>query len=125
MLPRYLYHATAVCNQESIEQEGLRAGFEGVYASESEDDCLAFMGFRLMSHFHFGKKGEDPVFVKHDKLVVFQIDTEATDKSKWTEGTDHSPAFFGNATSRVYVGSIPREALVRVIEFAPREEVVA
>lgn len=125
MLPRYLYHATAVCNQESIEREGLRAGFEGVYASESEDDCLAFMGFRLMSHFHFGKKGEDPVFVHHDKLVVFQIDTEATDKSKWTEGTDHSPAFFGNATSRVYRGAIQREALVRVIEFAPRQEVVA
>jgi hypothetical protein len=125
MLPRYLYHATAVCNQESIEQEGLRAGFEGVYASESEDDCLAFMGFRLMSHFHFGKKGEDPVFVKHDKLVVFQIDTEATDMSKWTEGTDHSPTFFGSATSRVYLGSIPREALVRVIEFAPRQEEVA
>jgi hypothetical protein len=123
MLPRYLYHATAVCNQESIEQEGLLAGFEGVYASESEDDCLAFMGFRLMSHFHFGKKGEDPVFVKHDKLVVFQIDTNATDKSKWTEGTDHNPAFFGNATSHVYRGAIQREALVRVIEFAPRQEV--
>jgi hypothetical protein len=125
MLPRYLYHATAVCNQESIEREGLRSGFGGVYASESEDDCLSFMGFRLMSHFHLGKKGEEPVFVKHDKLVVFQIDTKATDKSKWAEGTDHSPAFFGNATSHVYHGAIQREALVRVIEFAPRQEEVA
>ena len=122
MLPRYLYHATAVCNQESIEKEGLRSSFGEVYASESEDDCLAFMGFRLMSHFHF-VKGSDPVFVEHDRLVVFQIDTEATDKSKWEVGTDHNPAFFGNATSWVHIGSIGREAIVRVIEFAPQEKV--
>ena len=68
--PRYLYHATAVCNREGIESEGLRAGFGEVYASESEDDCLAFMGFRLMSHFHFSKKGEQPEFVEHDRLLV-------------------------------------------------------
>ena len=122
MLPRYLYHATAVCNQEGIEREGLLASFGEVYASESENDCLAFMGFRLMSHFHMGKKGEEPVFVKHDRLVVFQIDTKVTDKSKWEVGTDHSPAFFGNATSWVHRGSIAREALVRVIEFAPKQE---
>jgi hypothetical protein len=122
MLPRFLYHATAVCNQESIEREGLRAGFGEVYASENENDCLTFMGFRLLSHFHFGKKGDAPEFVVHDKIIVFQIDTETTDKSKWEVGTDHNPAFFGNATSWVHWGSIPRESLTRVIEFAPREE---
>jgi hypothetical protein len=74
-----------------------------------------------MSHFHFGKKGEEPTFVEHDRLVVFQIDTRATDKTKWEVGTDHSPEFFGNATSWVYLGgSIERGAIVRVIEFAPQ-----
>jgi hypothetical protein len=124
MLPRYLYHATAVCNQESIEREGLRSSFGEVYASESADDCLTFMGFRLLSHFHFGKKGDEPEFVTHDRIVVFQVDTKATDKKKWEVGTDHNPAFFGNATSWVHAGSIPREALVRVIEFAPQKEAV-
>ena len=38
MLPRYLYHATAVCNQEGIEREGLLSAFGEVYASESEND---------------------------------------------------------------------------------------
>jgi hypothetical protein len=117
--PRYLYHATAVCNQEGIEKEGLRAGFGEVYASESEDDCLAFMGFRLMSHFHFGKKGEQPVFVEHDRLLVYEIDTKITGKSKWEVGTDHNPEFFGDATSWVHLGSIERGAIVRCIEFAP------
>ena len=122
MLPRYLYHATAVCNQESIEREGLRSSFGEVYASESPTDCLTFMGFRLLSHFHFTKKGEAPEFVVHDRIIVFKIDTKTTDKSKWEVGTDHNPEFFGDATSWVYRGSIPREAIIHVTEFAPREE---
>lgn len=124
MLPRYVYHATAVCNQESIEQEGLRANFGEVYASGTEEGCLTFMGFRLMAHFHFSSD-KQPEFVQHDKIIVFKIDTKATDKNKWEVGTDHNPEFFGNATSWVYRGSIAREALVQVSEFAPRQEVVA
>ncbi len=122
-LPRYVYHATAVCNQESIEREGLRANFGEVYASSSEADCLGFMGFRLLSHFHFKGKGEQPEFVKHDRIIVFKIDTTVTGKKKWEVGTDHSPAFFGDATSWVHRGSIGREAIVGVSEFAPRKEV--
>jgi hypothetical protein len=119
-LPRYLYHASAVCNQESIDERGLISSFGEVYASESEDDCLAFMGFRLMSHFHFVKEGDDPVYVEHDRLLVYQIDTKITGKTKWEVGTDHNPKFFGNATSWVHLGSIEREAIVRVVEFAPQ-----
>ena len=119
-LPRYLYHASAICNQESIDERGLISSFGEVYASESEDDCLAFMGFRLMSHFHFVKEGDDPVYVEHDRLLVYQIDTKITGKTKWEVGTDHNPKFFGNATSWVHLGSIEREAIVRVVEFAPQ-----
>jgi hypothetical protein len=123
MLPRYLYHATAVCNRESIEERGLISSFGEVYASESKDDCLTFMGFRLLGHFHFVKEDEDPVYVEHESLLVYQIDTKETIKSKWEVGTDHSTAFFGNATSWVYLGSIGREAIVRVTEFAPQQKV--
>jgi hypothetical protein len=122
MLPRYLYHATSVCNQESIEERGLISSFGEVYASESKDDCLTFMGFRLLGHFHFIKEGEDPVYVEHDSLLVYQIDTNKTTKTRWEAGTDHSTAFFGNATSWVHFGSIEREAIVGVTEFAPRKE---
>jgi hypothetical protein len=122
MVPRYVYHATAVCNQESIEREGLRSNFGEVYAGGTAEDCLTFMGFRLLSHFHFDKKGDAPEFVVHDRIIVFKIDTKATDKSKWEVGTDHNPEFFGDATSWVYRGSIPREAIIHVTEFAPREE---
>ena len=120
-LPRYLYHATSVCNQESIEERGLISSFGEVYASESEDDCLAFMGFRLLGHFHFTKKGDAPVYVEHDRLLVYQIDTKETIKSKWEVGTDHNAAFFGNATSWVHLGSIGREAIARCIEFSPQD----
>jgi hypothetical protein len=123
MLPRYLYHATSVCNRESIEERGLISSFGEVYASESKDDCLTFMGFRLMSHFHFVKEGDDPVYVEHDSLLVYQIDTNKTIKTKWEVGTDHSTAFFGNATSWVYLGSIEPEAIVGVTEFAPQQKV--
>ena len=119
--PRYLYHATSVCNRESIEERGLISSFGEVYASESEDDCLTFMGFRLLAHFHFTKKGDDPVYVEHDRLLVYQIDTKETIKSKWEMGTDHNAAFFGNATSWVHLGSIGREAITRCIEFAPQD----
>jgi len=121
MLPRYLYHATAVCNRESIEERGLISSFGEVYASESEDDCLAFMWFRLLGHFHFVKESNDPVYVEHDSLLVYQIDTKETIKSKWEVGTDHNAAFFGNATSWVHLGSIGREAIARCIEFAPQD----
>jgi hypothetical protein len=124
MVPRYVYHATAVCNQESIEREGLRSNFGEVYAGGSPEDCLTFMGFRLLSHFHFGKKGDAPEFVVHDRIIVFKIDTKTTDKKKWEVGTDHNPEFFGDATSWVYRGSIPREAIIHVTEYAPREEEV-
>jgi hypothetical protein len=120
MLPRYLYHATAICNQESIEERGLISSFGEVYASESQDDCLAFMGFRLLGHFHFVKGSDDPMYVEHDSLLVYEIDTKKTIKSKWEVGTDHNPQFFGNATSWVHLGSIEREAIVRVTEFAPQ-----
>jgi len=119
-LPRYLYHASAVCNRESIDERGLISSFGEVYASESEDDCLTFMGFRLMSHFHFVKEGDDPVYVEHDRLLVYQIDTKVTGKTKWEVGTDHNAKFFGNATSWVHLGSIEREAIVRVVEYAPQ-----
>ncbi len=119
-LPRYLYHASSICNQESIDERGLISSFGEVYASESEDDCLTFMGFRLMSHFHFVKEGDDPVYVEHDRLLVYQIDTKVTGKTKWEVGTDHNAKFFGNATSWVHLGSIEREAIVRVVEYAPQ-----
>ena len=121
MLPRYLYHATSVCNRESIEERGLISSFGEVYASESEDDCLAFMGFRLLGHFHFVKESNDPVYVEHDSLLVYQIDTKETIESKWEVGTDHNAKFFGDATSWVYLGSIGREAIARCIEFSPQD----
>jgi hypothetical protein len=60
------------------------------------------------------------VYVEHDRLLVYQIDTKVTGKTKWEVGTDHNAKFFGNATSWVHLGSIEREAIVRVVEYAPQ-----
>ena len=50
--------------------------------------------------------------VAHDSIHVWEINTSKTDVGLWEAGTDHSAAFFGNATSWVYLSKeIPRAAL--------------
>lgn len=119
-LPELLYHCAPECAFESIDQEGLKANFGEVYAAGSMNDAATFMAFRLFDHFHDGFQEIEingelhkfPNIVSHDKIYFWVIDTSKTKTRKWSEGIDHSAAFFGDATSFVYAGDIPREALV-------------
>lgn len=119
--PRYLYHAAPECVVQNILIEGIKGSF-GVYAAEQPSHALTFMWFRLLDHAH---RLDEPIaddgssypltvtLVPHDSIHVWKIDTRKTDLSKWTEGTDHSTSFFGNATSWVYEADlVPADAIM-------------
>jgi hypothetical protein len=58
------------------------------------------MWFRLLDHVH--KTPESFTVEAHDSIHVWEIKTSKTDIELWEPGTDHSAAFFNNATSWVY-----------------------
>lgn len=113
-LPGKLYHAAPECVVGKILQEGLKSGFGEIYAASSPADALTFMWFRLLDHAHMDAPNGTPIMSieRHDAIHVWEIDISKTDTARWEEGTDHSTAFFGNATSWVYLGkSIPADAV--------------
>jgi hypothetical protein len=127
-VPKYVYHASAECVHDSIVLKGLVSSWEGVYAASSPDDALRFMSMRLLAHYHGSREGEYdgntiliPDIVLHDYIEVWKIDTTKCPK-KWVEGTDHSTAVFGNATSWLHPGDIPLSAVVSYNQYKPREE---
>lgn len=115
-IPKKLYHAAPECALGSINAEGLKSNFGEIYAAESPGDALQFMWFRLLDHVHHEPNPLMPELtiniVAHDSIHVWEINTSKTDVGLWEPGTDHSAAFFGNATSWVYSSKvIPRAAL--------------
>jgi hypothetical protein len=109
-VPKKLYHAAPECVLGSINADGLKSGFGEIYAAETPGDALQFMWFRLLDHVHKTRESFD--LVPHDSIHVWEIKTSKTDVRLWEPGTDHSAAFFGDATSWVYVSNeIPRMAL--------------
>lgn len=105
-IPKKLYHAAPECALGSINSDGLRSAFGEIYAAETPGDALQFMWFRLLDHVH---KEPNPLMpeitfnvVPHDSIHVWEIKTSKTDVGLWEPGTDHSAAFFNNATSWVY-----------------------
>jgi hypothetical protein len=116
-LPKKLYHAAPECVLLKIDAEGLRSHWGEIYAAETPADALTFMWFRLLDHVHpeniaVVQDMKVPALVRHDSIHVWEIRTSKTDRKLWSIGTDHSAAFFGNATSWAYASkSIPRKAL--------------
>jgi hypothetical protein len=115
-IPKKLYHAAPECALGSINDDGLKSAFGEIYAAETPGDALQFMWFRLLDHVH---KEPNPLMpeiafnvVPHDSIHVWEIKTSKTDVGLWEPGTDHSAAFFNNATSWVYGSKvISRSAL--------------
>jgi hypothetical protein len=115
-VPKKLYHAAPECVLGSINADGLKSNFGEIYAAETPGDALQFMWFRLLDHVHHEPNALMPEMtfnlVPHDSIHVWEIKTSKTDVGLWEAGTDHSAAFFGNATSWVYLSKeIPRAAL--------------
>lgn len=119
MTPDTLYHVSPACVKESIELEGLKSNFGAVYASESPQDALGFMWFRLLDHMHHD--GKKFTVLAHDRIDIWTIDTTQLDSSKLQPSVDHSSAFFGDATSWEYLGDIPASALVEY-DYMTRQE---
>lgn len=141
-VPELLYHASPMCVADKIEMEGLKAAsFAGIFASSTPEDTLRFMAFRLFYHVHVLDErppcpacraaGEVTVngitrichecwgrgftrttkIEQHPFVYVWTIDTTIANKG-WQVGNDHSPGFFGYATSWEYnESSIGVEAL--------------
>jgi RNA:NAD 2'-phosphotransferase (TPT1/KptA family) len=91
-----LYHSTLKKNLDSILENGLKTGCDGViYFADSVQNALKFPIIR-------GKKVED--------LIVIEIDTESIEKSKLDYSYDHSEAFF-KCKAYIYPEVIPAETI--------------
>lgn len=113
-VPKKLFHAAPECVVSQIYAEGLRSQYSGIYATESPAEALTFMWFRILDHPHYtNEDGKLSVeFVRHDAIHVWEINTAKTKKDLWEVGNDHSPQYFGNASSWVYMSKeLPRKAL--------------
>jgi hypothetical protein len=119
ILPEFLFHAAPMCVRDSIEADGLRSQYGELYAAEKPEHALTFMAFRLYTHIHGMQKLEItiPILVEHPEVDVWMIDVAKTDLAKWQAGSDHSAAFFGEATSLTYSEPIPRSALIGRMSF--------
>jgi hypothetical protein len=120
-VPSKLYHAAPECVFENINGEGLKSNFGEIYAASSPADAMNFMWFRLLDHPHYKLESGKIVGMdleRHDRIYVFEISTNRTQKDYWEVGTDHSSAFFGGAGSWVYGGkNIERRAISDVTYF--------
>lgn len=123
--PELLYHAAPQCAYESISEQGLKANFGEVYASDSPGGALSFMWFRLLDHIHPTPENKTIPFqvVEHDRVDIWVIDCSQLDGKKLELGTDHNPEFFGGATSWTHRGDIPPEALIEEMSVT-REELL-
>lgn len=122
-LPKKLYHAAPECVLLSINADGLKSHWGEIYAAESPGDALAFMWFRLLDHVHNEPNPDVPgmsfTMVAHKEIHVWEISTARTKAELWNPGTDHSAAFFGNATSWAYSSkNIKRSALTNCLVYS-------
>lgn len=122
-LPKKLYHAAPECTLLSINADGLKSHWGEIYAAESPAHALSFMWFRLLDHVHNEPNPLMPEMsfnlVAHDKIYVWEISTARTKAELWNPGTDHSAAFFGDATSWAYSSkNIKRSALTNCLVYS-------
>ncbi len=115
-VPSKLYHAAPECVLLNINDEGLKSHWGEIYAAESPAEALTFMWFRLLDHVHNEPNPLMPEMtfnvVAHNEIHIWEIDTAKTKAKLWNPGTDHSAAFFGNASSWAYAAKqIERKAL--------------
>jgi hypothetical protein len=106
---RILYHATSVSNVESINEQGLKQFFEGIYLTDSADSAAKWIGFRLSA------QGEDMVAV---------VEVEV-DESNLSEGMDHSPmmqSLFGCGESILHSGDIPKDRILQWIYYGKQKK---
>lgn len=125
--PRYLYHASAECVRDAIYADGLKSGWEGVYAAETPEQALRFVALRAFAHMHGMKtmllpNGDEvpvPNIVQHDVVDVWKIDTYLCKGRLWRQSYDHSPIFFGpDVRSWLYPLDIHRECLLELAQYS-------
>jgi hypothetical protein len=95
------YHATSARNVSSIQEEGLKSMWEGVYLTDSAESAARWIGFRLAA------MGE-PV------MAVIEVEV---DESQTVEGCDHSPIMvelFGVGKSILHPETIPPDRIVNI-----------
>jgi len=110
-----IYHATWPSKVSNILEEGLTPGVDGcVYlAGPLPAHAAQFVAIRGgefdgMEEMEIdGKIEKFPKMIQHDTIIVFEVDTNDLDPELLHESTDHSHAFFQEATeSWYYDGSI-------------------
>lgn len=76
---KYLYHATATENKESILKDGIKPNnFEhAVFLADSFDSAASFLAIRLIN-----------------KITVFKVRYTNNQFRKLTESFDHNPNYF-------------------------------
>lgn len=65
-LPRHLYHCTMIDNIQSIERDGLKSGYNGIFLTDDEHQAAEYAA----------------LFPAHTKCVILRIDTRILDKAK-------------------------------------------
>lgn len=120
-IPDVLYHATWPSRVESIQQEGLRSAWEGVYFCAKPHHAAGFLRMRggemigIKKIFHAGQMHDVPDIVLHDNIVVFDVDTSGLDPALFSKSEDHVMGFGfypADLESWVYAGHVPPEAIV-------------
>lgn len=93
----YLYHATKVENLNSIIQNGLQTGPDGlVYFTDKEEQSLGWV---------------DLTNIHASDLLIFRVDSHLLDPNKISTGKDHDPNFFRGVVVLTYSENIPFELI--------------
>lgn len=101
-VPATIFHLTDKKNLSSIMKDGLTGAF-GNYFASSVDHAARFLAFR-------------PHLWSDDKAEVLALEV-STEGLNVREGTDHSPAIFGEQTTSWVVWEVvPPSAIVHVHE---------
>lgn len=127
MSKKSYFHATWADLGNQIMIQGLKPGWEGiVYLTDSMDDVLKLMGFRLFSRIegvekieHEGKEHDVPTIKEFDHFLVFEVELDENDV---TEQFDHSAAFFGGARAWGYEGTISPSRFINLYEIGEKAE---
>lgn len=118
-----LYHATWPTNLRSIRSGGIRPnGFEGVYLAGKAHHAAGFLALRGVEYGGMETKVIDgvshtiPKIIKHDSIIIFEVDTARLDKSLLTDSSDHNSSMYpADLKSYVYDGHIPPSAITDVL----------
>lgn len=120
-IPDVLYHATWPSRVASIDVEGLRSAWEGVYLCSKPHHAAGFLRMRGGEMIGIKKIEFDGIFhdvpdiVLHDNIVVFDVATGCLDDALFSKSEDHSMAsgfYPDDLESWVYAGPIPPEAII-------------